>query len=79
MKMRWLILPLIVALLIACGGCVGTQTTAGPATVEAPQGAAEAPVPLPNANGSLKFVVLGDFGTGGPGQYELAAPLSPKP
>lgn len=30
-------------------------------------------VPLPNRNGSLKFLVLGDFGTGTKRQYELAA------
>jgi predicted phosphodiesterase len=76
MKTRWPFLPLIVAVLIACGCSVGTQTTAGPATVEAPQSAAETPLLLPNANGSLKFVVLGDFGTGGPGQYELAAQMA---
>ena len=29
-------------------------------------------VPLPNKDGSLKFLVLGDFGTGDPPQYELA-------
>jgi len=77
MKMRWLILPLTVAVLIACGCSVGIPIQAGPASVEAPQqSAGEAPVPLPNANGSLKFVVLGDFGTGGPGQYELAAQMA---
>ena len=76
MNMRWLILPLIVAALIAYGCSVGIQAESGPATVDAPQSAAEAPVPLPNANGSLKFVVLGDFGTGGPGQYELAAQMA---
>ena len=31
-----------------------------------------APVTLPNAAGSLKFAVLGDFGTGKPAQYDLA-------
>ena len=38
--------------------------------------AAQAPaapaVPLPNKDGSFKFGVLGDFGTGDPPQYELA-------
>ncbi len=36
----------------------------------------QAPVPLPNKKGSLKFVVLGDFGTGGRGQYDLAARMA---
>jgi hypothetical protein len=36
----------------------------------------EAPVALPNAEGSLKFVVLGDFGTGGRSQYDLAATMA---
>jgi len=76
MNTRWLVLSLIVAILIACGGCVGIPIEAGPATVDAPQSVAETPVLLPNANGSLKFVVLGDFGTGGPGQYELAAQMA---
>jgi len=34
------------------------------------------PVPLPNAKGSLKFVVLGDFGTGKQPQYDLAAQMT---
>jgi len=33
------------------------------------------PVPLPNAGGSLKLAVLGDFGTGSSRQYELAAEM----
>ena len=36
------------------------------------QQSAEAAVALPNKNGSLKFGVLGDFGTGAPSQYQLA-------
>ena len=74
--MRWLILPLIFAVLIACGCSGGIPIQAGPASIEAPHSAVEAPVPLPNANGSLKFVVLGDFGTGGPGQYGLATQMA---
>lgn len=37
-----------------------------------PQEAAPAALPLPNGKDSLKFFVLGDFGTGGSSQYELA-------
>src|SRR6188508_170367 len=36
----------------------------------------EGPVALPNKEGSLKFAVLGDFGTGGREQYELAAQMA---
>jgi hypothetical protein len=43
----------------------------GPATVAAPAAPAEAPVPLPNREGSLKFGVIGDFGNGSRQQYEL--------
>jgi hypothetical protein len=49
---------------------------AGPAAVVAPPPAAEAPLPLPTAEGSLKFAVLGDFGTGDPPQYALAAQMA---
>lgn len=69
MKKRWLILPLALALSMACarGGVPGAST---PATV------LEARVALPNAEGSLKFAVLGDFGNGGRTQYELAATMA---
>ena len=33
------------------------------------------PLTMPNKAGSLKFMVLGDFGTGEPPQYELAAQM----
>ena len=38
----------------------------------AAQSSAEPTVPLPNKDGSFKFGVLGDFGTGNRPQYELA-------
>src|SRR5215212_5439288 len=41
----------------------------------APQGAA-LPLTLPNKNDSLKFAVLGDFGTGSKEQYELATQMN---
>ena len=46
--------------------------TAGIATVEAQQAPAEPVVALPNRDGSFKFGVLGDFGTGSRAQYQLA-------
>src|SRR5436190_7427669 len=33
-------------------------------------------VPMPNKSGSLKFAVLGDFGTGEPEQYQMAAQIA---
>lgn len=48
------------------------------AAVGAPQAAPAAqpaPLKLPNRADSLKFMVLGDFGTGGRRQYELAAQM----
>jgi predicted phosphodiesterase len=70
MKTRWLILTLAVALLMGCSAHTAVPIASMPATV------AEAPIALPNADGSLKFVVLGDFGTGGRGQYDLAAKMA---
>ena len=47
----------------------------GPAEVQAPAPAA-APVALPNKDGSFKFAVLGDFGTGDRDQYPFAELLA---
>ena len=45
-------------------------------SAQAPQqAAAPLPLTLPNKNDSLKFAVLGDFGTGSKEQYELAAQM----
>lgn len=46
------------------------------AVVQAPHGAPERAVALPNKKGSLKFGVLGDFGTEGRAQYQLAAQMA---
>ena len=40
------------------------------------QAVSEAPVALPNREGSFKFAVLGDFGTGDRTQYDLAAQMA---
>jgi predicted MPP superfamily phosphohydrolase len=53
-------------------GPVSARPVAGPAV----QAAAEQPAPLPNKPGSLKFAVLGDFGTGERPQYEMAAQMA---
>ena len=70
MKMHLQILTLAVALAIGCNAHTGVPAVSTPATV------AEAPIALPNVDGSLKFVVLGDWGTGGRGQYALAAEMA---
>jgi hypothetical protein len=70
MKKHWLILTLAVALSIGCSASSGIPGASSPATVD------ETPIALPNAAGSMKFVVLGDFGTGGRSQYNLAATMA---
>jgi 3',5'-cyclic AMP phosphodiesterase CpdA len=76
MSMPRLVTTAIVAAFItfACRG--GVPVKAGPVVVTAPAGPASAPIPLPNKKGSLKFTVLGDFGTGERGEYELAAQMA---
>ncbi len=69
------------ALLLLTGFCAGLQPASyvsaaaeAAQAAQATQGAASQPpvVPLPNRDGSLKFAVLGDFGTGSREQYQLA-------
>lgn len=64
------------AVLIALGCRFGAPAIAGPAAVRTAAGPVVSGVPLPNKRGSLKFLVLGDFGTGGRGQYDLAAEMA---
>lgn len=69
----------VAAVLLLCAGALGcgagSSAPAGPAVVHAPVPASP-PVPLPNRDGSLKFAVLGDFGTGDRGQYQLAEQMA---
>lgn len=63
----------LLCLLILTGtGCRDTGVTASTTASEAPQSQAEQPAALPNKDGSFKFGVLGDFGTGDRTQYQLA-------
>ena len=64
---------LVVALALLPGCSLRPAETAGPAAVQAPSTPAVEVVPLPNQPDSLKFAVLGDFGTGAPAQYQLAS------
>lgn len=59
----------------SCGG-VSTEQPAGPAVVASPPAKAADPVPLPNAEGSLKFLAFGDSGTGEAPQIELARQMA---
>jgi hypothetical protein len=61
--------------LVLASGCA-VQQTAGPAAVVAPPANAEPPIALPMRDGSLRFAVLGDAGTGGVEQYALAATMA---
>ena len=61
---------LALALIVA----FGTLAASGWQTATDKQAAI--PLTMPNKAGSLKFGVLGDFGTGEPPQYELAAQMA---
>ena len=63
----WCLILLLVGTVPFASGCRNSNPEA---TVEAQ--AAQPVVPLPNKNGTFKFGVLGDFGTGDSKQYELA-------
>jgi hypothetical protein len=71
-----LLTPGFVVLGLAAGCATGDSTTSGPATVVAPQSTNEPPVQLPNRDGSLKFLVFGDFGSASKQQYELGAQMA---
>jgi predicted phosphodiesterase len=72
LRRRAPLLGLLVAGFAAACATAGETTPAGPASVVAPLSSAEAPVALPNKAGTLKFAVLGDFGTASKSQYQLA-------
>ena len=63
----WRLVLLLIGALPAATAC---RNSSAESTVEAQ--AAQPAIPLPNKNGTFKFGVLGDFGTGDRSQYELA-------
>jgi hypothetical protein len=68
--------PAGILLVVVVLGCrVATEAPLGPAIVQAPAAAAP-PLALPNREGSLKFGVLGDFGTGSREQYQLGEQMA---
>jgi hypothetical protein len=68
------------AILAVCLGCVSAGQPPAPVITNTVQVAATPPaappVALPNRDGALKFIVFGDFGTGGRPQYELAGQMA---
>src|SRR5260370_15864805 len=70
--LHWSYVALLFVLIWPGAGWRDSGIPAGAAVVQASQSPAESAVPLPNNDGSLKFCVLRDFGTGGPSQYQLA-------
>jgi hypothetical protein len=70
------LLLLVLAALVAASGASGGGSDVVDASTEQARAIerqpAEPVVPLPNRDGSFKFAVLGDFGTGSRAQYELA-------
>ncbi len=70
----------VLALVAGIGACA-TQPTRGPVQVSASPGQrpvppAAAETPMPNRPDSLKFAILGDFGTGSRAQLETAAEMA---
>jgi hypothetical protein len=66
---------LLLLLTVGIAGCRESGLTSGTVAV-AQQAPADAVVALPNREGSFKFGVLGDFGTGGSAQYEMAEQMA---
>jgi diadenosine tetraphosphatase ApaH/serine/threonine PP2A family protein phosphatase len=69
----------LVVALLGVQGISGRAVPAFRATLQAQAAATQAAAPvveLPNREGSLKFAVLGDFGTGKRPQYELGAQMA---
>ena len=73
---RWSLVALFLLLIWTAGGRRDSGITGRVTVVQAFQAPAEAPLPLPNQEGSFKFAVLGDFGTGAKGQYQLAEQMA---
>lgn len=73
MRARYLSLIVLSFLVIGTGlGYRKSGIVVRTTGLEAQQSTAVPLVPLPNKDGSFKFVVLGDFGTGSKVQYQLA-------
>jgi hypothetical protein len=69
------LLTLIVAGVATACATSSETTPAGPAAVVAPLAKVDPPLSLPNKEGTLKFAVLGDFGSASTQQYQLAVDM----
>jgi predicted MPP superfamily phosphohydrolase len=77
MRMRhWSLVALLLLLIWTASGRRDSGIIGGTTVVQAFQSPAESPLRLPNRDGSLKFAVLGDFGTGVQRQYQLAEQMA---
>ena len=76
MRPRPIRLIVLLVLFVVTGAVYQDSRNSVPATLEAQQSPAAPPVPLPNREGSFKFGVLGDFGTGSREQYQLAEQMA---
>jgi hypothetical protein len=65
-------LPVVALFALACMPALQTQPAAPRSAPPQPAAAAAPQSVLPNAKGSVKFLVIGDSGTGGSAQYQLA-------
>ena len=75
MRTRYPLLFVFLFVTLSGAACRDSSSVAGIGVVQAQQAPApapaETPVALPNRDGSFKFGVLGDFGTGSRRQYQL--------
>jgi len=76
LRMRRALVTVSVVFLLGLGQCACTAASKHPVAMGSPQASAAPAVALPNQSGSLKFAVLGDFGTGRPPEYEVAAQMA---
>ena len=69
-------LGLAAALSLGCAAPLAEQAPSQPASPPAAQPAPDARVKLPNKNESVRFAVIGDAGTGGSAQLQVAKQLA---
>jgi predicted MPP superfamily phosphohydrolase len=67
---------LLLLLIWTGAGCRNSGIITATTAIAATQSPAETPLTIPNKEGSLKFAVLGDFGTGEQPQYQLAEQMA---
>jgi hypothetical protein len=73
---HWFSVVLLLLPIWTGAGCRSSGIIAATTAIVATESPAETPITLPNKDGSLKFAVLGDFGTGEQPQYQLAEQMA---